>query len=200
MCSVIFVQCVLKWIAVQSWFVEDDLNITTYHRTLRVLQWLSSSESKPSYKLFLYVNESFKCLFSFWFCLGPDSWQHTWCWSSSCPVPMMEETRPPEAALHRGGICCRMEVCQGVWIPSPIFVICFNKLCQQVYNSYSLKIKYLKMFFVIICIEQANYWSLEFHFETKLLYQKPHQILLEVTCQNLMAIILFTFLLDGISP
>ena len=69
MCSVIFVQCVLKWIAVQSWFVEDDLNITTYHRTLRVLQWLSRSESKPSYKLFLYVNESFKCLFSFWFCL-----------------------------------------------------------------------------------------------------------------------------------
>lgn len=115
-------------------FVEDDLNITTYHRTLRVLQWLSSSESKPSYELFLYVNESFKCLFSFWFCLRPDSWQHTWCQSSSCPVPMMEETRPPEAALHQGSICCRTEVCQEVCIPSPIFLVCFNKLYQQVYE------------------------------------------------------------------
>lgn len=117
-------------------FVEDDLNITTYHRTLRVLQWLSSSESKPSYELFLYVNESFKCLFSFWFYLRPDSWQHTrGARVLHCPVPMMEEARPPELPCTRAASAAgKQEVCQEVCIPSPIFLVCFNKLYQQVYE------------------------------------------------------------------
>lgn len=54
-------QSVLKLIAVHFQFMgDDDLNIIAYRRTWRILQWSSSSESKPLYKLLLYVNENLK--------------------------------------------------------------------------------------------------------------------------------------------
>lgn len=46
--------CILKSIAVHFQFMNDDMNIIAYHRTLRLL--------KSLYKLLLYVNESLKYL------------------------------------------------------------------------------------------------------------------------------------------
>lgn len=79
-------QSVLKLIAVHFQFMEDDdLNIIAYRKTWRILQWSSSSESKPLYKLLLYVNENLKyrLVVGFMYAIVPDSivGKHNLVWS-----------------------------------------------------------------------------------------------------------------------
>lgn len=65
----------LKLIAIHFQFMEDDLNIIAYYRTLKIPQWSSSLKSKPLYELFLYVNESSKYLLviGFMYDLNPEN-------------------------------------------------------------------------------------------------------------------------------
>lgn len=91
---------------------HDDLNIIMYHGASEILQWSSGSESKPLYKLFLYVNKSLKYLLVTGFIddiipggMHRGSW---WQRAASNPIPKMK-ARLREGDLHRVDVWGRMD-------------------------------------------------------------------------------------------